>query len=270
MTTPLPRPALAHDKRYVAALARGLELLQCFGIGEHWLSHQEITRRTRLPKATVSRLAFTLVSLGFLQHDARRGAYALGIGGLTLGFRVLSNTEVAHLTRPLLDELAQQSQAAVSLGCRHQLSMVYIAHSRGQGRLTLGLDVGARLPIESTSMGRALICALHRTEREALFAALEQQLGRAWPARRSALEKAQAQYAQRGFVTSVGEWEGDISAVGTAIDLGDGREPYAINIGGPIGQLTPQRLDEELGPLLVAAARRIRAAIQTEPRAAAC
>lgn len=249
--------ALTEDRRYVAALARGLDLLQCFRYGERWLSHQEITRRTKLPKATVSRLAFTLTSLGYLQHDTAKGCYALGTGGLTLGFRVLGNAEIASIARPVLEELAVASQAAVSLGMRHQLSMVYIAHARGQARLTLSLDVGARIPVESTSMGRAFLCALPAQRRAELDQQLAAKLGSEWPARQRALDQSARQLREFGFVTSEGEWESDIHAVGAAIDPGNGAEPYAINVGGPNTVLTRDRLYGELGPRVAAAARRI-------------
>ena len=245
------------DRRYVAALARGLEMLQAFRYGERWLSHQEITRRTGLPKATVSRIAFTLVSLGYLRQDAAKGSYGLGNGGMALGFRVLVNAEIAAIARPELEELAALSQAAVSLGVRHQLSMVYIAHARGQARLTLSLDVGARIPIESTSMGRAFLCALPAQRRAELERELAGKLGADWAARAAALKRAERQWKETGFVTSEAEWESDINAVGASIDPGTGAEPYAINIGGPANVLTRERLYEELGPRVAPAARRI-------------
>lgn len=263
--TALPDPAL--DRRYVTALARGLQLLHAFQWGERWLSHQEISRRSGLPKATVSRLAFTLVALGYLVHDAEGGRYGLGPGGLTLGLRVLGNEEVAAVARPVLEELAGISGAAVSLGVRHQLSMVYIAHARGPGRLTLALDVGARIPIASTSMGRAFLCAAPEYKRAEIQAQLQHKLGDHWKAAQAGLQRAADQYRQRGFVTSQGEWAADISAVGAAIDLGHGGEPYALNIGGPSTVLTRQRLDE-LGPLLASGALRIQQAIRSGTPAA--
>jgi DNA-binding IclR family transcriptional regulator len=254
--------AAADDRRFVTALARGMDLLHCFRWGERWLAHQELTVRSRLPKATVSRLAFTLCALGYLVHDPARGAYALGPGGLTLGLRVLANDDVAAIARPVLEELAGVSGAAVSVGVRHQLSMVYIAHARGQARLSLALDVGARLPIESTSMGRAFLCALPEYKRAELCAQLQQHLGDRWKTTQAALQRASEQYRRVGFVTGLGEWEPDINAVGAAVDVGHGGEPYALSIGGPSNVLPRQRLTDDLGPRLAAAALRIRQAIR--------
>ena len=249
------------DRRYVTALARGLDVLACFRFGERWLTHQEITRRTGLPKATVSRLAFTLAACGYLVHSPERGVYGPGAGGLALGYRVLSSTDIAQIARPVMTELADHSRAAVSLGTRHHLSMVYVAHCRGQGRLTLGLDVGARLPIDTTSMGRAFLCALEPAPRDELCRRLMTANDADWPRRSEGIARAVADYGRLGFTTSEREWESDISAVGVPLLLGDGKEPYVLNIGGPSSWLTHERLHEDLGPRLAGAARRIEAAV---------
>jgi len=74
----------SEDRRFITALARGLELLRCFKPQDRWLAHQELARRTGLPHATVSRLSFTLTSLGYLRHRPASGEYALSPAVLSL------------------------------------------------------------------------------------------------------------------------------------------------------------------------------------------
>ncbi|MBQ1762134.1 MAG: IclR family transcriptional regulator [Aquincola sp.] len=244
------------DRRYVTALARGLEVLRCFKPQDRWLSHQEIARRTGLPQATVSRLTFTLVHLGYLRHQAEAGHYALAGGVLALGFSMLSNFDIARIARPVMQALADEVEAAVSMGLRHQLQMVYVAHCRGAGRLTLGLDVGARLPLPDTAMGRALLVALPEAEREALCTQLQQAQPRDWPRQRRAIELALAQHAAHGYVLSEQDWQRDISAIGVPVEVGDGRPPLALTIGGPSSYLAHELL-LRLGPRLVRASAQI-------------
>jgi hypothetical protein len=52
------------DRRFVSALARGLEVLTCFKPGDRFLGNGQIAARTGVPKATVSRLTQTLTALG--------------------------------------------------------------------------------------------------------------------------------------------------------------------------------------------------------------
>lgn len=259
------------DRRFVTALARGLAVLRCFQPHDRWLAHQEIARRSGLPQATVSRLTFTLTSLGYLRHRSPRGEYALAPGVLALGFAMLQNFDVGRIARPHMQALADHAQAAVSLGVRHELSMVYVAHCRSSARLVLGLDVGARLPLASTAMGRALLCALQPTERtrlmqQVLAAVLAgaQQSGAAADtcALQDGLARALAQHAASGFVTSESEWEPEITAAGAPLDLGDGREPLSLTVGGASARLHGARLHDDLGPALVRTVRAITADLQ--------
>ena len=53
--------AAAHgDRKFITALARGLEVLRVFTPTEGLLGNGEIAERTGLPKPTVSRLTYTL------------------------------------------------------------------------------------------------------------------------------------------------------------------------------------------------------------------
>lgn len=253
------------DRRFVTALARGLELLRCFKPTDRWLPHQELARRTGLPQATVSRLTFTLTALGYLRHRGPRGEYALAPGVLALGFSMLGNFDVARIARPHMQALADLVQAAVSLGVRRELGMVYVAHCRSSAPLTLGLDVGTQLPLATTAMGRALYVALQPDEQARLDQRLEAQAqqrgGIPWSVQKQGLERALAQQRLQGFVTSEAEWESEISAAGVAVDLHDGREPLSLTVGGSSSRLQAAFLQQTAGPALVRTAAAIRDAI---------
>ena len=79
------------DRKFVTALARGLDVLRCFRPYETNLTNQEIAQRTGLPKPTISRLTHTLRKLDYLVYSERTGTYRLGAGVLALGFGVLSS-----------------------------------------------------------------------------------------------------------------------------------------------------------------------------------
>lgn len=252
----------AEDRRFVSALARGLALLRCFRPQDRWLAHQELARRTGLPQATVSRLSFTLVSLGYLRHRAETGEYALAPAVLALGFAVLTNFEIGRIARPWMEALAEQTQAAISLGVRHEGAMVYVAHCRSTARLILGLDVGTRLPLAETAMGRALWCASSPGMRALIAGKLRAEDAARWPAREAALRRAEAEMAARGYVGSETEWESEIAAIGVGLDIGDGREPLALTVGGPAARLQGPLLHAEFAPALVETGRAIVAALQ--------
>ena len=68
----------AKDRQFANTLARGLEVLRCFRVGDALLGNKEIAQRTGLPKATVSRLTHTLIELGYAAALGKR--IGIGIG----------------------------------------------------------------------------------------------------------------------------------------------------------------------------------------------
>lgn len=57
-----------NDRRFATTLARGLSVLRAFRPSNDGLGNAEIAERTGLPRSTVSRLTFTLQTLGYLTH----------------------------------------------------------------------------------------------------------------------------------------------------------------------------------------------------------
>jgi DNA-binding IclR family transcriptional regulator len=245
------------DRQFVNALARGLELLRCFGPGDVYLTNAELAKRSALPKPTVSRLTHTLTTLGYLNYSESLGKYQLGAGVLALGYRMLSTMDLRKLARPLMEELAEYAQASVSLGARDRLSMVYVETCRSSANVTLRLDVGARIPMATTAMGKALLCVLPQAERNYLLDRVRQRDEANWPQIKAGVEQGFKDYQDRGFCMSAGEWQGDVHAVGVPVRGLDGEQVMAFNCGGPAFLLSHARLEEDLGPKLVQLVRRI-------------
>src|SRR5690606_33751200 len=103
------RPELGRegDRKFVVALARGLEVLRAFRARDGYLTNQEIAERTTLPKATVTRLTYTLCELGYLTHNPRLGRYQLAPGAVTLGYAALANLGIRQVARAYMDEAAE-------------------------------------------------------------------------------------------------------------------------------------------------------------------
>src|SRR6202795_4109335 len=255
-----PGKKAATDRSFVVALSRGLDVLRAFHPNDGLLGNQEIAARTNLPKPTVSRLTYTLTKLGYLTPVPRFEKYQLAPSAMALGYAALANLGVRHLSEPFREEVMRETGGAVAVGGRDRTSMIYFGQSRG---MTLGvqLDVGSRVPIATTAMGRAYIWALPAEERAALLRELREHYGSRWPRMRDGIERAGETVAKFGFAISAGEWHDDIHAVGVALRLNDGTGPYAFNCGAPAFRFTEERLRDDIGPRLVAMVRNIEAAL---------
>jgi DNA-binding IclR family transcriptional regulator len=245
------------DRHFVSALARGLKVLSCFRSGDEILGNHEIARRAGLPKSTISRLTYTLTKLGYLQYVPDSVKYRLGTATLGLGSAMLARLDIRQLARPLMQDLANFSRAMVSLGVRERLSMIYIENCRSQSALTLSLDVGSRISIATTAMGRAYIALMPEAERAELLAQVRARDEAAWPRVYEGIEKALAQYRELGCCCSFGDWQSDVNAIAVAFQPGRGLPLMSINCGGPAFQLSPEFLLTEARPRLIELVRRL-------------
>lgn len=246
------------DRNFVTALARGLDVLRCFRPHEQSLSNTDIAQRTALPKPTVTRLTYTLCQLGYLVHSDSTGFYRLGAGVLQLGYGVLAGVDIADRAREVMRSLAKDGpnpNVNIALGERHRLTMVYTAVQRTTQSVSLSMTVGARLPLFRSAIGRAALVAMTEAEQadaleEARIEGREDMAGI-----KAGLDKARAEYAAHGFVTSFGEWRSEINGIAVPVWSLNGDRLYAMNVGAPAFLASPAELRDTYGPMLVAAGR---------------
>lgn len=239
------------DRHFVTALARGLEVLACFRSGNKVLSNQEIAQRCNLPKSTVSRLTSTLIKLGYLTHDETSGKYRLGMATLSLGVGMLAKLDIRQLARPLMQEIADFSQGMVTLGARDRLSMLYIENCRSRSALTLSLDVGARIPIATSSMGRAYLAEASQAERDEIIERVRELDEQSSTAIIDNINQAVQDYQELGCTCSFGDWLKDVNAIAVGLKLGGNFPIMALNCGGPSFSLSPEFLLKEVRPRLL-------------------
>jgi len=249
------------DPRFVTALARGLSVLRAFKRGDRMLGNQELAERTGLAKSTISRLTYTLSKLGYLEYSSSSGQYSLSASALALGFSALGSLAIRDVARPLMQELADQVGASVALGTPDQRTMIYVEECRGSSPLRLGIEIGSHIKMATSSMGRAYLAGLDEPMRVRIVDQLCAH--EADPdAIRSGIAIAVAEFAEKGFVRSIGEWKQEVNSVGVPILL-HGSRPFALNCGGSSLSLKTEDLNE-IGIRLVNVARRIARSLGAE------
>jgi DNA-binding IclR family transcriptional regulator len=253
-----PRPKVGkQDRHFVTALSRGLDVLSCFRSGSRLLGNQDISERCRLPKSTVSRLTYTLTKLGYLHYVKESGKYRLGTATLALGSAVLGRFEVRDLARPLMQELADATGTSVALGARQRLSMVCVEVCKGNAVLSLNMEVGMRLPLGTSAIGRGYLAVCSEAERADLLDQLKELDHLAWPALKQGLDKAFAMYQELGVCSSFGEWQPDVNGIAVGFRPGNGLPPMAINCGAPAFKVSAEYLLNDVRPRLIELVRRI-------------
>ena len=244
-----------NDRKSVTALARGLGVLRCFRAHDGFLTNQEIAGRTGLPRPTVTRITYTLCELGYLKHTPRLGKYQLAPGIITLGYAAFANLGIRHAAREFMDQAAEALSAPVGLGVLDRNKALYLDTSRGTTTFTVQLDIGSRIPLAETAMGLALLVTLPEDEREAHIKRSADKDPGKLPVLRRTMDRALSDYEKYGFVVAMGEWRSDVFSAGAALVAEDGSGTYAFNCGAPPYHFSPERLYNEVGPVMASLVR---------------
>ncbi len=226
-------------------------MLSCFRASDKMLGNQELAKRCGLPKSTISRLTYTLTCLGYLEHDAELGRYRLGSSTLSLGSTMLARMDVRQLARPMMQKIADDTDTMVSLGTRDRLSMIYVENCRCDAALTLSLDVGSRIPLATTAMGRAYLARCDDRLRHELLERVQELDEYNWPHLRKGIDKAIEEHRTLGVACSFGDWQPDVNAIAVAFYTRDTHTLMSLNCGGPAIHVSREKLLDDVRPRLL-------------------
>jgi DNA-binding IclR family transcriptional regulator len=130
-------------------------LLDAFGPRHRYLTLSSIVIRTGLPKSTVHRTAQQMTALGWLSYED--GRYSLG----TRIFELAGLSSVRHELReaalPFMEDLYEATHITVHLGVRRDLEVLYVEKIGGHDRITDLSQVGGRMPLHCTGIGKTLL-----------------------------------------------------------------------------------------------------------------
>ncbi|SAK91366.1 IclR family transcriptional regulator [Caballeronia catudaia] len=241
-------------KGVTLTVERGLDVLHAFRATRAPLSNAELVRRTGLPKATVSRLTTTLISIGYLRRVGGGRQFELSAGALSIGHAYLEANAVPRLVVPVMQQLADKLNLSVALAVPHRLDMVYIAWRASSNIATLRLGVGSLLPMASTAVGRAYLYALPDAVREPLISEFLAAAGDDAGTVRANLDAAFSDLKESGVCMSVGEYQRNAFGIALPIVVGRTRTLMALNCGAVELEPNMTAIRRRVAPALKAAA----------------
>ena len=187
----------------VGVLDKAVVVLDALASGPKGLG--ELVTATGLPRATAHRLAVALEAHDLAGRDAD-GRFRLGHRLATLGRAAEAAFPLADLARPALEALRDATGESVQLYVRDGDRRRCVASLDSASELRTIVPVGAMLPLDRGSAGRALAGAAGR----------------------------------HGWVESVEEREPGVASVSAPVRDTDGAVIAAVGVSGPVGRTTRQ------------------------------
>ena len=233
----------------VQSLDRAFRLLELMAEAGGEVALSRLAEASGMPVSSIHRLVRTLVARGYVrQMPSRR--YALGPRLIHLGeiaSRALGALARPHLTR-LVDALGETTNLAVLDGD----GVVYAAQVPSRHSMRMFTEVGRRVPVHCTGVGKVLLAGLTDEDAHGLLAraGMTAQTPRT-VTDPSVLVAQLADIRLAGYAVDDGEQEEGVRCVAVPVP---GRLPFAaISVSGPEGRLTTDTVPRAV-PLLRAAA----------------
>ena len=246
-----------NDRQFITALARGLSLLSTFENSGITLTHQAICERTGLPKATVSRLIYTLLKTEFLAAD-RDGGYRLGMASIQLSATAWAQYDLTRTAQPLMAAFAAENQVSVSLAKEEMGEMLYLASFRSPARLAVQLMVGSKVPIAQTAIGRAFFAVSDTLQREAIGRNMQTLMPAQFEQQWQLLLQQSEFFRQHGYSLSNGDFSPDILAIAVGVyNRAEARYTHSLNASVPASRWHVNDFVRDIAPKLQRLAARI-------------
>ncbi|WP_203921078.1 IclR family transcriptional regulator [Rugosimonospora africana] len=217
----------------------------------------EVAAEISVHKSTAFRLLGALEDRGLVEQDSDRGKYRLGFGIVRLAGAVAARMDLTREARPVCERLAQDSGETVNLAVAQSHYAVNVDQVPGAFAIAAQNWVGRLTPLHATSSGKILLAHLDAARRaELLDAAGLERFTKHTISSAAKLEKQLAAACERGYATTIEEYEQGLNAIAAPVRSHRGDVVAAVSVSGPAYRLTPASM-EEFAPTLVDGAREI-------------
>jgi len=218
---------------------------------------RELALRSGLPAPTIHRLVRTLLDRGYVRQEPSR-AYALGPRLVRLGDT--AGRVLGAWVQPVLVELVEATGETANMAMLDGDRVVYLAQAPSKHSMRMFTEVGRRVHVHCTAVGKALAAQLPEAElrdilaREGLPAQTQHTLTDP-----DALVRHLAQVREQGFATDEQEQELGVRCV--AVPVLQALARVALSVSGPEARFTPQVRDAVV-PAMRRAAQQLSDALQ--------
>lgn len=248
---------------YISGLAKGLRLLEAFGIDRQKLNATQIAQRTGISRTAARRYLKTLKFLGYLDSDDQY--FWLTHKVLRFSSSYLSSAHLPKIAQPILNILCGQTSLTYSVVVLDADEVVPIARSFLPQQDILrsspyGMHLGNRLPAHATSTGKILLSALNIEDQKNWYE--KYGLKRLTPFTLQNEDKFYQilqQVSGQDYCISKEEHELGVIAIAVPILNPQGQAVAALNCMSQTHKVTEHYLFEQILPLLRNTAYEIRA-----------
>ncbi|HEU4457596.1 MAG TPA: IclR family transcriptional regulator C-terminal domain-containing protein [Methylibium sp.] len=250
-------PARIDPKDLIEGLGKGLRVIEAFDDDHPRLSPSETAHRTGLTRTAARRYLLSLVHFGYAATDGK--LFWLLPRVLRLGQSYLGTARLPRLVQPFIQRVSMACGETVNVSVLDGHEVIYIARSNSPRVVSIGYQVGARIPAHVVAPGVVILASLRDDALDAWcaeheFAALSPHTVTDATRFRSMVSEAR----------TLGHWISEqyldtgLRGIAVALKNRHGQCQGAVGVTLPIQPLTREQVIDRMLPLLNDVAQSLR------------
>jgi IclR family KDG regulon transcriptional repressor len=239
----------------VRVLDRTVDVLESFTADHPAMTIDEITRETKLPKATVYRILYTLERRGLIRYDPDTLQYTLGLRLLQYAGILSATLDVSHEAEDILIDLQASVSQTVLMAVMEGEEMVYVFRRENSEGLKYSSIFGQRRRLPFGVVGQVMMAYLSDDQIERVLSQPLQRWTEKTVVDPEVIRTRLKQIREDGWFIDVDETTMGVSGIGAPVFNADGNLAAAVGIIGPTVQFCGEVLEEAKRKLLDATRR---------------
>ncbi len=148
------------SEKSIQVIDRALDVLELLATEKGGLGVTEIGHRLGLHKSTVHRILSAMAERGYIEKASGSGMYKIGLKLVELSSVHLSNVELKTEARPYLWELTSKMNLTSHLAILDGVDAIYIEKVDVVSNIRLYSQIGRRIPVYCSALGKSLLSGL--------------------------------------------------------------------------------------------------------------
>ena len=235
----------------VQSVERALDILEAFNYNEEELGVTELSHKLDLHKNNVFRLLATLETRNYIEQDKKTGNYRLGIKIFEVANVFLHHLGLRRQARPILEELVNKCNETAYLAVTEGTDAVYVLMHETTHTVRVIPRLGHRLPAYCTASGKIQLAFETQDRLRALFK--DRVLRQLTPNTITDFDRLLehlAGVARQGIAIDNEELEEGVCCLAAPVRDYSHKVVAGVGLSGPVSRFSPERIQNELVPLV--------------------
>jgi len=245
------------EEKSVQSVDRTFDIIELLAVSGNGMGITEIGKKLGLHKSTVYRLVNALVRRGYLEKVQNTGLYKIGPKFVEISGLYLRQVELKTEAMPFMRNLSDLTGQVTHLAILDETEIVYIEKIDVMPGLRMYSQIGRRVPVHCSALGKALLSAQEENFRESILKKIKyEQYTENTITDEDEFRKELEKTRLRGWAADNEEHEKGIRCIAAPIRDYTGKAVAALSITGSSTKVSPEK-DEYYGKMVAEAADNI-------------